>query len=151
MALWSSTSNPKTKTRGSRSISWATPSRSASTYLRTRCCGATMTPAGMLGVDIRIKFLRRRERTGFRKFDGGGNSVLDLGINAGFHSRIEPSAHCGNLVVLKPGTQFFASAVAGIIVLARSDVLLPAVGVTFDKDWTRTLSQAGVGIRSDLP
>src|SRR5215472_7074367 len=111
-----------------------------------------MTPVGiLLGVDIRMELLRIWEWTGLGKLDGGGNLVLDLGVDAGLHRRIELSARQHNLIVLYPRTQFIASPVARVIVLARSNVLLPAIGVAFDEHRTGALAQPGIRFRRNLP
>src|SRR5262245_36424224 len=106
MALWSSTSRPKRKTRGSRAISWATPSQSASTYLKIRCWGTSITPVGAwLGVDIRIKFLRLRKRALLRELNRGRDFTLDFGIETRLDGSIKLRANYRDLVVLDPRAQ----------------------------------------------
>src|SRR5262245_2303375 len=129
MALWSSTSSPKTNTRGSSSISCATPSRNASTYRRMR---PEVGPV-LLCDDILVQLLRFWKWTFLRELDGFGDFFLDFSLDARPRRRIELFGEYANLIRGLPLEQVLAVAVAGVVVLIGPNVLAPSVRLTLEK------------------
>src|SRR5215467_758628 len=136
MALWSSTSRPKTNTRGSNSISLATPSRRASTYRSSRCESDPL----LLCIDVPIEFLRLREWTVLGKLDGFGDLLFDSFLDTDTVVGPELFSDCRNLIGSLPSSQFIAAAVTGVVIFVRSDVFAPAIGVALDETWAPTRS-----------
>src|SRR5215471_16394690 len=106
----SATSSPMTNTVGSRRISSAIASRTASPYVSSR------TPAvGALGIDILLHLARLGEGRVQRVTDAGVDLDLDVGEDALEHRRLgealrdePPGQHLERIVVSHPVALFVA-------------------------------------------